>query len=460
MGKFSRDTFDPLKRYVSVRLQQGVPLLDADWNEMEDIRRAELRTFLKWFIGDGIPANEDGTKSKAFQIVANDPPNDSFKILRGGTSDALGAGRCLVDGMEVFITQDLDFTEQPLYENYASPTPPTNLDVTPVEPNAPKIKGIPETAGSYRVYLDVWEWEVEASVDRPHLVNESLGVETCVRLKRSWAVRVFKAEEEERLPNHSYYLLANFSRPRVVTGGAAITITPQRITDRRQTRLTLAELAFRIQAMEQKLFSPVFARTPREFWPPLAQAGVEVTLFGENFNVTPPTVFFGEVEAEVVSATDTQIVAIVPDVTPSDINIQVGNEFGSATSSTTFRVPTPGPLPPSTIWDYFPRQGRPGEEVHYRTGRVPVDERVGLLFWFDRSSVSVTVREEHLGPGGSGGTRTETHFYFQVPSIQPGEVSVSVQNNHGISLDVATFTVLADSPYGYSSSSGIGGGIV
>jgi len=33
MGNFSRNTFDPLKDYVAVRLQQGVPVLDADWNE-------------------------------------------------------------------------------------------------------------------------------------------------------------------------------------------------------------------------------------------------------------------------------------------------------------------------------------------------------------------------------------------------------------------------------------------
>nr|BFE80521.1 hypothetical protein GCM10020093_031220 [Planobispora longispora] len=33
------DTFDPGKGYIGIRLQQGVPLLDRDWNELEDIRR-------------------------------------------------------------------------------------------------------------------------------------------------------------------------------------------------------------------------------------------------------------------------------------------------------------------------------------------------------------------------------------------------------------------------------------
>ena len=60
MANISRNTFEKLKHYVSVRLQQGVPLLDADWNEMEDIRRFELQAFLKWFVGNGVPAGNDG----------------------------------------------------------------------------------------------------------------------------------------------------------------------------------------------------------------------------------------------------------------------------------------------------------------------------------------------------------------------------------------------------------------
>src|SRR5262245_11276856 len=38
-GEFSRDTFDPIHRYSSVRLQQGRVVTDADWNEQADITR-------------------------------------------------------------------------------------------------------------------------------------------------------------------------------------------------------------------------------------------------------------------------------------------------------------------------------------------------------------------------------------------------------------------------------------
>ncbi|MBM0745405.1 hypothetical protein JOY44_28690 (plasmid) [Phormidium sp. CLA17] len=237
MGNFSRDTFDPLKRYASVRLQQGVPLIDADWNEMDDIRRTELRTFIKWFIGDGIPAKSDGSRNDAFRIAAIPTPDSAnFRILAGGGTDDSGANRCLVDGVEVFITQDIEFKAQPLHESYAGSNSPVAPDATPVDPNAPKIAGIPTTAGSYLVYLDVWEWEVGASEDNAHLVNPAIGVETCVRLKRSWIVRVFQAGAENRLPNHSYYLLATINRP---TDGA--TITPEQITDQRRTELNLSK---------------------------------------------------------------------------------------------------------------------------------------------------------------------------------------------------------------------------
>lgn len=236
MGNFSRNTFDPLKRYTSVRLQQGVPLLDADWNEMDDIRRTELQTLIKWFVGDGIPANSDGSRNDAFRIAAlPTPERDNFRILAGGT-EILGSNRCLVDGVEVVITQDLDFKSQPLHENYAGPNPPVAADVAPVDPNVPKIAPIPLASGSYQVYLEVWEWEIGAALDRTHLINEALGVETCVRFKRSWAVRVFKAGEAIRLPKHSYYLLATLDR---TTDGALI--TPERINDQRCTGLNLAK---------------------------------------------------------------------------------------------------------------------------------------------------------------------------------------------------------------------------
>ena len=65
MGDFSRNPNDRLadavaRRYVSVLMQQGVPLLDADWNELDALRRHETETIGAWFLGDGVPVGSDG----------------------------------------------------------------------------------------------------------------------------------------------------------------------------------------------------------------------------------------------------------------------------------------------------------------------------------------------------------------------------------------------------------------
>lgn len=69
-GNFSRDPDARLrdavaKHYVGVRMQQGVPLLDADWNELEDLRRHELQSLVQQFIGDGVPDGNDGFRIEA-----------------------------------------------------------------------------------------------------------------------------------------------------------------------------------------------------------------------------------------------------------------------------------------------------------------------------------------------------------------------------------------------------------
>lgn len=229
MGNFSRNTFDRLKRYVGVRLQQGVPLIDADWNEQEDIRKFELQAFLKWFAGSGVPLGNNG-----FQIIAASGANNNFDIT-GGDGTALGAGRCLVDGWDVMIESTLRYSNQPLYNNA---TLAGQWGVAPIAPLT--------TPGAVRVdtvYLDVWEREVDSGEDSD-LINPAIGLETCVRLKREWAVRV--AEGSLSLPapaaGHSFYAIARLNR---AAGSAAITAA--QIEDLRTTGINLSGLAAEIQ---------------------------------------------------------------------------------------------------------------------------------------------------------------------------------------------------------------------
>ena len=221
MGNFSRDTFDKLKHYVGVRLQQGVPLVDADWNEAEDIRKYELRTFLKWFVGDGVPSGNDG-----FHILPATGENDF--IIKGGDGTPEGAGRCLVEGWDVINESDLNYTEQRLLKE-ADLHKTWNVDPLPAltKPTSERVDV---------VYLDVWEREVDADEDS-NLINSDIGARTCVRLKREWVVRV--GEGLDAPPGvregHAFYVLAKLKRPAKVAVMAA-----HHIADQRRTGLSIA----------------------------------------------------------------------------------------------------------------------------------------------------------------------------------------------------------------------------
>ncbi|MFH1217115.1 MAG: DUF6519 domain-containing protein [Pseudomonadota bacterium] len=228
MGNYSRDTFDRLKHYVGVRLQQGVPLIDADWNEQEDIRKYEMRAFLKWFAGNGVPRGNDG-----FLIMAASGTNNNFDI-KGGNGTAEGAGRCIVEGLDVMIESTMRYSAQPLYNN---PTLAGQWGVSPVAPLT-----TPSSDRIDTVYIDVWEREIDGSEDT-NLINPAIGLESCVRLKREWAVRVAQGSlSPPATPiGHVFYILAQLKRP----GGNAA-IASSMIEDLRATGINLSDLATEI----------------------------------------------------------------------------------------------------------------------------------------------------------------------------------------------------------------------
>lgn len=215
MANYSRETYNRLAQYASVRLQKGVPLVDADWNERDELRRGELRDFLRAFVGDGVPQGNDG-----FRIAAANAAND-FEI-RGGDGTAAGAGRCMVDGWEALNVSPVRYSGQRLADQAL------RAGLAPL----PALT-TPTAERSDLVYLHVWEREVGATEDRT-LVNLAIGVETCVRLKREWAVRV--AEGATTLPvppaGHAFTPLARLNRR-----AGESTIRPEQIVDLRRVAL-------------------------------------------------------------------------------------------------------------------------------------------------------------------------------------------------------------------------------
>jgi len=208
------------KHYVGIRLQQGVPLLDADFNEMDDIRRVELETILARAIGSGVPAGSDGFRIR--QHVSN---NNNFNIE---------PGLLFVDGWLAYNPTRVDYAAQP---HRSSPG------------IAPALPPLDSAATNRRdlIYLDAWELEVDSQTD-DNLLNPRIGVETCTRLQRAWVVRFTTIATSAdplnpiMIPNrqarHRYYPLATIDR----TPG--VQITDAMINDIRRTQLTLDALTF------------------------------------------------------------------------------------------------------------------------------------------------------------------------------------------------------------------------
>ena len=230
MGDTSRNTFsefnalyqllsgetviDP-RHYVGVRMQQGVPVLDADWNELEDIRRFDLQACFKYYMGNGIPSNDSG-----FQIGPVTEDNN-FTIHMG---------QALVEGMLV-INHNLDLTY----------TDQESLFSLTLDPLAPPALG--EGFRDDLVYLDVWEEEI-GSTDTvrgdARLINPFIGVETSRRLERRWVVRVAPGVTEvtavTQEAGHAYMALALLRR-----NEEEMRIQVSRITDQRRTDLNVAK---------------------------------------------------------------------------------------------------------------------------------------------------------------------------------------------------------------------------
>jgi hypothetical protein len=217
MGNFSRDPNARMadavaKHYIAVRQQQAVPVLDADWNLLDDLRRGELETLGSSFIGDGVPVGSDG-----FHILALAPPQPNDFSIR--------AGLCIVGGK--LTRNDADTTYATLAK-FGNPNlvPPLAAMTTP-----PVDK-------TFIVYLDVFEEEVDSLRD-PDLVDVRIGIETAIRLRRNWAVRVAGIPED--LPQlasppagHLFLQLAQLNR----TAGTP-NITAAMITDLRDTQLSI-----------------------------------------------------------------------------------------------------------------------------------------------------------------------------------------------------------------------------
>jgi hypothetical protein len=203
-GNFSNDkndSFDPDKGYIGIRLQQGVPLLDRDWNELEDIRRHADVQLNKNYIGGGTPDN-------GFAVSPTEPPALDFRIA---------AGRCMVDGFDVVNA------------------PPENKDfiLFSQQPDAQDLSKLAADK-EHAVYIDAWVREVNAAMDKDLANSQDIKVETAIRHQLVWRVRVADGDNYTKEDFHHYYPIAK------IKAGADKKITLA--ADLRVTGLTLANI--------------------------------------------------------------------------------------------------------------------------------------------------------------------------------------------------------------------------
>lgn len=171
----SKVRFDPLRDHSGFGIQQGRLWIDADVNEYVAIVDRRLRAQV---------ADLQPNRAAVSRLTP-----DAFKITVAAGVLSIGAGRMYVDGLLAENHGDTANVAALAFDavlaelngsgsiNYAAQS--TGYWPTP-EP-------LPE-AGSYLVYLDVWERE-RTYLDTPDLVECAIGVDATTRTQTAWQVR-------------------------------------------------------------------------------------------------------------------------------------------------------------------------------------------------------------------------------------------------------------------------------
>lgn len=142
----SRDSFDPLKNYLGVHLQQGRVLLDADWNEAQDIALEAMRRVVRDAIGDGSP-------NGAFAIHPILPLPSST----GAASDGCPPMCLAVRGYPLFYFMNHPGKEAETFEAFEPGSPAgfslTTPDGTPASGHLRVVEGAHAYSGRHSLRL-------------------------------------------------------------------------------------------------------------------------------------------------------------------------------------------------------------------------------------------------------------------------------------------------------------------
>jgi hypothetical protein len=177
-GDYTRWTFDPLRDFTAVFLQQGRVTLDSDFNELVEMLLHHLRTTVMDIMGTA--------------AVPRETP-EGFAITADGDDLWIGPGRAYIDGIMVDNHGAPQREFDTVTEGHRS-TNPYAYSAQPFLPSPPPLTPpidlvLPAT-GRHVVYVDVWDREV-TWVEDPALLDPALkGRDTATRRQTVWQVRV------------------------------------------------------------------------------------------------------------------------------------------------------------------------------------------------------------------------------------------------------------------------------
>jgi hypothetical protein len=394
--------------YVGIHIEQGAPLLDRDLNLLHDLVAATVRSVVTRYIGNGAPAGADGF---AIQALPAGQDSQDFRIAAG---EGGGPGVALVGGIEVMIPAPITYKSQ---ADAPALTTPTNTQPDPRVDVA---------------YLDIFLTEVDGTTDDDLNNPQDVGMQTSVRLKPDWVVRVAEGVAVPAAPpGHALYPLARLQRQR-----GQDTVEAAMISDLRQRRLTVADMERRLATVEKMLLLPAFVSPPLpQFTPKSGDINQAITLNGANLNVGSVTVRFGDKGAKIVGTPSaTQLVAqvpagLTPAGTPVGVKITASNAGGAAVSDDTFTV-KPGPAFAGLGNQFSPANGTPGTQVTLR----------GFNF-------NVGTPQVRFGTVAATlvGSPTATQMAVQVPSgvVPAGSTSADVK----LTVTTSAGTVVSDDTF-------------
>jgi hypothetical protein len=316
-GNFSQTPSDVLanalaKNYMSVHVEQGVPVLDRDLNLLGDLIIATMQQVLSRHIGDGTAGATD------FAIQSNGNPLD-FTIL---------AGTYLAGGMTLTLAANTTYLTQHAPAS-ASPAPPLPALTAP-----PPVLPVPRTD---TVYLDIWRDEIDDASDHDLANATDVGLRTSTRSKAQFVVRV--AENASTPPaspaQHLFVPLAQLTRP---------TPTTVTINDLRLAHLSIAQVTQRLATIQSALKPVITSVAPNHVLPGQANP---IIVSGRNLDLGGAIVMLGPTPGVVDPATtsSTLSVAVPASATPGAWPLTVQTTIGTATAPVQLTIDTPPPPP-------------------------------------------------------------------------------------------------------------------